>query len=105
MYSSTFEQHIERLQEVFCRVSQNNLTLKPNKCRFAVQEVEYLGHISKRGIRPNPNKTEVIETYPMPQNKTQLRRFLGMYNYYKHFIRGYSKLASPLNKLLKNDTS
>ncbi|KAI0219036.1 Retrovirus-related Pol polyprotein from transposon 17.6, partial [Lamellibrachia satsuma] len=70
---------------------QNNLTLKPNKCHFAVQEVEYLEHIiSKSGIRPNSNKTEVIETYPMPKDKTQLRRFLGTANYYKRFIQGYS---------------
>ena len=69
-------------------------------------EVEYLVHIiSKSGIRPNSNKTEVIETYPMHKDKTQLRRFLGTANYYKRFIQGYSQLASPLNKLLKNDTS
>ena len=72
MYSSTFEQNIEHLQEVFHRLSQNNVTLKPKKYRFAVQEFEYLGHIiSKRGIRPNSNKTEVIETYAMPKDKRQ----------------------------------
>ena len=106
VYSPTFEKHIEHLQEVFHRLSLNNLTLKPSKCHFAVQQVEYLGHIiSKDGVKPNPSKTDVIETYPRPNDKTQLRRFLGMANYYKRFIQGYSQLTSPLNKLLKNDTS
>ena len=106
VYSPTFEKHIEHLQEVFHRLSKNNLTLKPSKCHFAVQQVEYLGHIiSKDGVKPNPSKTDVIETYPSPSDKTQLRRFLGMANYYKRFIQSYSQLTSPLNKLLKNDTS
>ena len=71
VYSPTFEKHIEDLQEVFHRLSQNYLTLKPSKCHCAVQQVEYLGHIiSKDGVKPNPPKTDIIETYPSQQNAT-----------------------------------
>ena len=84
---------------------QHNLTLKPNKCHFTAKQVDYLGHvISKEGAKPNPNKTAVIDTYPVPKDKTEVRWFVGMSNFYQQFIRNYSKLACPLNQLLKNDT-
>ena len=105
IYSSSFEQHLKDLEQVFNRLRQHNLTLKPSKCHFAAKQVDYLGHvISKEGTKPNPNKTAVIDTYPVPKDKTHLKRFCGMGNFYRRFIKGYSFLVSPLNHLLKNDT-
>ena len=105
VYSPSFEQHLRDLEDVFKRLKQHNLTLKPSKCHFAAQQVGYLGHvITKHGTKPNPNKTAVIDTYPVLKDKTQVRRFMGMSNFYKRFIRNYSKLACPLNHMLKNDT-
>ena len=93
------------LEQVFDKLKQHNLTLKPSKCHFAAKQVDYLGHvISKHGTKPNPNKTAVIDTYPVPKDKTQVRRFTGMSNFYRRFIRAYSQLVYPLNHLLKNDT-
>ena len=90
---------------MFNRLKQQTLTLKPSLCHFAAQQVEYLGHvISKHGTKPNPNKTAVIDTYPASKDKTEVCRFIGMSNFYRRFIRDYSKLACPLNHLLKNDT-
>ena len=104
VYSDSFYQHLRDLEEVFKRRAQHN-TLKPSKCHFAAQQVDYLGHvISKEGTKPNPNKTAVIDTYPLPKDKTEVRRFVGMSNFYRRFIRNYSKLACPLNHMLKNDT-
>ena len=68
VYSSSFDQHLKDLEQVFDRLRQHNLTLKPSKCHFAAQQVDYLGHvISKDGTKPNPNKTAVIDTYPVPK--------------------------------------
>ena len=90
VYSSSFEQHLKDLEQVFNRLRQHNLTLKPSKCHFAAQQVDYLSHvISKEGTQPNPNKTAVIDTYPVPKDKKQVKRFTGMRNFYRKFIRDY----------------
>ena len=60
--------------------------------------------ITKDGTKPNPNKTAVIYTYPVPKDKTQLKRFNGMSNFYRKFIKDYCFLVSPINHLLRNDT-
>ena len=105
VYSPTFEKHIEDLENVFARLRQHNLTLKPSKCHFAAKQVDYLGHvISKYGTKPNPSKTAVIDTYPVPKNKTEVRRFNGMSGFYRKYIRDFSSLAHALNNLLKNDS-
>ena len=83
VYSDSFEQHVRDLEEVFQRLTKHNLTLKPSKCHFAAKQVHYLGHvISKEGTKPNPDKTAAIDTYPVPKDKTEVRRFVGMSNFY-----------------------
>ena len=54
------------------------LRLKPKKCSFLREEVQFLGHvISKRGVCPDPTKTEKVKNYPAPTNATGVRQFLG----------------------------
>ena len=87
VYSPSFEQHLRDLEDVFKRLRQHNLTIKPSKCHFAAQQVDYLGHvISKQGTKPNPNKMAVIDTYPAPEGKTQLQqlRMRSLRNVKKH---------------------
>lgn len=50
-------------------------------------------------------KVEKVKAYPQPQNVTQLRQFLGLCNYYRSFVKGYGKIASPLNELLRKDVT
>ena len=88
VYSSSYEQHLKDLEQVFNRLRQHNLTLKPSKCHFAAQQVDYLGHvISKERTKPNPNKTAVIDTYPVPKDKKQVKRFTGISNFYRKIMR------------------
>ena len=71
-----------------------------------MDEVSYLGHVvSREGIRPDPSKTERIKKYPVPEDVSQLRQFLGLASYYRRFVRGFSKIATPLNALLKKDVA
>ena len=102
VFSSTFEEHLRRLANVFAALREAGLKLKPSKCFFAQKEVHYLGHvISAAGVSPDPAKTEVVSLYPIPTDLKQLRQFLGLANYYRRFVPDFSKIAEPLHKLLR----
>ena len=78
-FSPDFATHLEHLDEIFQRLRAANLKLKPSKCRFAVQRVEFLGHVLQpHGISPNPDKIKIIQNYPVPKRLKPLRRFLGI---------------------------
>ena len=74
------------------------------KCSFVKQRVEYLGHvITPEGISPNPDKVRVVQEFPTPINLKELRSFVGLANYYRRFVRGFSNIANPLNALTKKN--
>ena len=105
IHSSTFDEHLVHLQNVFDRLNDFNLKLQPKKCKFGAKRVEYLGHyFSKNGIEVNPSKVEAVKTYPVPKTRKQLKAFLGLTNYYRRFVKDYAKITAPLNCLLKKDT-
>jgi len=65
-------------------------------------ELVFLGHvIDQQGVRTDPEKIEKVKNFPIPKNLTQLRSFLGLASYYRKFIKNFSKIAGPLNKLMK----
>ena len=101
-YSKNMADHLDHLEEVFTRIKAAGLKLNPSKCTFAAKEVKYLGHIlSAKSIRPDPQKLDIVATYPTPKTVKEVRSFLGLANYYKRFTRDYSKIAAPLHKLLR----
>lgn len=101
--SDTFEEHLIRLREVAARLKTANLSINVQKSKFCVTEVPYLGYIlSQDGLRPNPERVEAIVNFERPSSLKALRRFLGMCNYYRKFIPGYSEIALPLTNLLKD---
>ena len=103
--SETFQQHLCDLQEVFDRFRNAGLKLNPQKCSFANSSAIFLGHhISKEGIRPPPDRVKALSEFPPPQNVKQLRRALGMFNWFRKFIPNYSSVAEPLTRLLKKNT-
>ena len=64
------------------------------------REIKYLGHIiSKQGIRTDPDKVIAVLEFPVPTDLKQTWQFLGLSNYYRRFIKGYSSIAEPLHKL------
>ncbi|KAK7886058.1 hypothetical protein WMY93_025679 [Mugilogobius chulae] len=100
VFSSTLEEHEQRLKHVLERLREYGLKLSPSKCRFFQTSVKYLGHIvSKDGVKTDPEKVAAIKTWPVPQNLKQLKSFLGFTGYYRRFVKDYSKIVRPLNDL------
>lgn len=102
--SETFDQHIKDLQEVFDRFRTTGLKLQPSKCHFSQQKGVFLGHeISRDGIKPPSNKVDLIVNYSSPKNVKELRRSIGLFNWFRKFISNYSTVAQPILKLTKKN--
>ncbi|CAH2085636.1 unnamed protein product [Euphydryas editha] len=91
----------QRLEEVLYRIQKAGLRLNKNKCKFAQEQVEFLGFvINKDGIHPAPSKVEAIVKTPEPKNVQELQAFLGLYNFYERFIPHKATVLEPLHRLL-----
>ncbi|XP_063955624.1 uncharacterized protein LOC135154209 [Lytechinus pictus] len=102
VFSKTWKEHLTHLREVLDRLRDAGLTVKPSKCKFARQEVLYLGFVLGGGsVRPEPAKIEAVVNSAQPVTKTDVRAFLGLTGYYRKFIPNYSKVATPLTDLTK----
>lgn len=105
VYSKTHEEHVIRLRNLFHCLRDNGLTLQPEKCKFFMKEVAYLGHvIDEKGVHPDPSKVQALSEMPAPTTQHGVRRFLGFTNYYRRFVQDYAGIAQPLNELLKKDS-
>lgn len=101
---STKTIHLERLRTVFERFQSAGLRLEKSKCAFFQDSVTYLGHIiDKNGLHKCPEKVEAVNNAPEPNSITELKRFLGMVNYYRSFIPNALCIMSPLHELLRAD--
>ena len=102
IYTKTFEEHLEVLEEVLRRIRRHRMFIKPKKCTFGAEEVHLLGHIiNKEGVKTDPAKISAVKDYPTPESKTEVRGFMGLVGYYRHFIPRCSKIAEPINRTLK----
>ncbi len=76
------------------------LKLKPTKCHFTSQSVEYLGHlITPDGTKPNPQRVSAVKEFPRLTSVHKVRQFLGLTSYYRHFVKNFAKIAEPLHAL------
>lgn len=104
IYSSSMEEHLRHLKEVFELMRSNNLYAKRSKCAFATDRVEYLGHfIQASGVSTDPAKIKAVKEWPIPKNLKALRGFLGLAGYYRRFVRHFETIARPLTALTKKD--
>jgi hypothetical protein len=104
IYSETEEQHHIDVCQVFDLLRQHKLYVKLSKCEFFKHEVEFLGHIVGNGhIKMCPSKISAILEWPTPSSITDIRSFIGLCNYYRKFIQGFSTITSPLIELTRND--
>jgi len=102
--SKTFEEHIANLKTVFQRLQKANLKLAPDKTFLFQKEVTYLGHvISKNGIAANPEKAQLVKTWPHPTDCWKLKQFLGLCSYYRQLVPSFAPIAAPLHALTQGE--
>ncbi|KAK2577095.1 hypothetical protein KPH14_001014 [Odynerus spinipes] len=95
------EAHERHLTLVLTRLREYGLSINYEKCSFAKEEIEYIGyHISGEGTKPLPNRVEAIKNYKRPENIQELRRFLGITDFYRRFIKNAAHAQAPLNAYL-----
>ena len=106
VFSWTEEEHLHRLLVVFGQFLEHGLKLKLSKCHFLQDEITFLGHeISADGMRPGTANLKAIVEMAPPKTYTEIWRFTGMTGFFRQFIKGYSKIAKPLNNLLQGEAS
>jgi len=102
-FSLTLEDHMHHLQEMFRKLQDHNLKFHLGKCQFFNTQVEYLGHmIYLGGLGVQKAKIEAISLVPQATNVSWLRAFLGLYNYYRTFVKGFSSITKPRINLTSN---
>ena len=99
--TASLEDHLEKLKEVLSRLQDAGLKINADKSKFCALETEYLGYIITRdGIKPQDNKVQAILAINPPKNVKELRRFLGMIQYYRDIWAKRSELLAPLTDLV-----
>ena len=92
---------MSHLQLVLEHFKEYGIIVNPTKCKFGVHLLKFHGHrIDANGVGPLQEKVEVIQRFPLPTTKQQLREFLGLINFYHRFIPSCAQLLQPLNDLL-----
>ena len=98
VFSSTWEEHLARLRQVFERLRHANLKLRAEKCAFAAKEVSYLGHrVTEEGLLPDSALLAAIREIPPPKKATEVCSFLGLAGYYQRYVKNFAAIAGPLH--------
>ena len=96
VFSRSLNEHLQHLEMVIDRLQEVGLKLKPAKCLFIRQEVEYLGHIiTPSGLKTNPRLIAAVQNFPTPSNLREVRQFLGRRSQ-NHFMSPLAKVWSLL---------
>ncbi|KAH7621059.1 putative Transposon Tf2-9 polyprotein [Nannochloris sp. 'desiccata'] len=102
IFSENEEEHNKHLKLVLDKLAEHQLVAKLSKCSFFKSEVEYLGFVvSADGVKMAEDKIQAVLEWPKPQDVRDVRGFLGLTGFYRHFIRNYAHIAAPLNELTK----
>eukprot|EP00253_Pinus_taeda_P029424 PITA_29424 len=100
IYSKNEEEHEEHLRLVLSCLRERQLYGKLSKCSFFQERIHYLGHIiSGEGISVDPEKVKAIMDWPIPRNAHEIRSFMGLAEYYRRFVEGFSKITKPITTL------
>ena len=100
LLGNSFDGMLGTLRSVFSRFKENNLKLKPSKCKFFKSQVEFLGKlVSEDGIAIAPDKLEAVKSWPVPKTAKQVLSFLGFMNYHRNHIKDFGKVSAVLYSL------
>jgi len=98
------EGHNKLMEKMLKRLEENNLFVKPEKCKWKVREVEFLGVvIGPKGEKMQREKVEGVLNWLVPRNVKEVQKFLGLANYYRRFIKDFARIAVPLHVLVRKE--
>jgi hypothetical protein len=102
IFSRTWEEHMWHIHQVLRTLQKHKLYANLEKCSFGMNRVQYFGYIVyEHGVHVDPAKIQVIRDYPAPTTLTELWSFLGLANFYRQFVFGFSHIAWALNHVTK----
>ena len=102
--TETEKRHDEIVKEILRRLEENNLYIKPEKCVWKVRKIGFLGVvIGPNGIEMEEEKVDGVLSWSQPKNVKDVRKFLGLANYYRRFIKDFARVARPMNVLTRKD--
>ena len=103
--SPTPEEHKTHLHTIFNRLREFGIIINPTKCVLGVPSLHFLGHlVDSQGIRPLEEKVAAVQSFVQPGSRRNLRKFLGLINFYHRFIPNCAQILQPLNSLLSTSS-
>ena len=104
VFSGMAEEHLHWLYVVFDQLRECNWKLKSSKCSLFKEKINYLAHqVSKQGVWPSDTNLKAIAECALPQTYTEIRAFLILIGHYRQFIKGFARIAQPLNEHLAGE--
>ncbi|ROT66138.1 hypothetical protein C7M84_015906 [Penaeus vannamei] len=102
VFGGSFDEKLERLEEVLRRLRAANLKLSPKKCLFFQSEVPFLRNIVGRDrVKTDPQKVAAVQDLPVPTCVADVKSFVGLCTYYRRFVKQFAQFASPLHQLTR----
>jgi transposase InsO family protein len=103
-FGNSFQQHLERLNEILQKLIEAGLKLKPSKCHFFREKLVFLGHmVTKDGVTTDPAKLEALSEWPPPKNIKDVRAFLGFCSYYRRYVKNFAEISEPIAYLTRKE--
>jgi hypothetical protein len=102
IFNHTWEEHLHHIRQVLQTLRQHKLCTNLEKCTFGMTQVQYLEYIiDEQGVHVDPAKIQVIRDCPALTTLTELPNFLGLANFYRRFVLGFSHITWPLSQVTK----
>ena len=104
IYFETEEDHEDHLRVILQTLRDHQLYAKFSKCEFYLTEVRFLRHVvSASSVSVDPEKVEAVMSWERPKSVFEIHSFLGLDGYYRRFIEDFSRLATPMTKLIRKE--